>query len=308
MPDKVHHHRRRAIALLMTLLLVVLLVAAVSRTATTAAVASIRAAHCANNLQHRLAVDGVLRVAAAQVLSNDDDRQAIEHGATQNIRLVLANCVTTCTIMSDASKLSVRAFERREDRILLARKLTSLQQRLSLANAEVRLQPTLERASGRGAGQVRMRGERYLWFDQLFENTAPEAYFVPATFQAMESGPRAPDCWSEAVTLWGDGRVDVLSANHAVLRVLLDDVDPTAADAVLNARNDPRKPDPLAVVLNDCDENTRRELQRRLGRGIARYALYIQTTIETDQRHWYVVTDLSDASGGVVYYRGQVQW
>jgi len=298
--------RRRAVALVMTLLLVVLLVAAVGRTAAQSAAAALLSGRRANDLQHRLAVESMVGIVAARL---GEDRAPSDNAmdlARSWESITLGECQVTCRVTCDAARLGVAAFSRPADEVRLARKLRTLQQRLALPAVRVQLHPTRDALMAREDPRSE-KVLRYAWYDQLFADTDPGAILAPGCFERDAPSGAHPICWSDVVTPFGDGRVDVDAAHPEVLRVLLEDLDPALAGEVLAAETSARRAG-LTTALASRDARTRAEVGRRLGAGIPRYALNITTLIRNDVRRWLVVVDVQNGKVNKIHYWSQVQW
>ena len=298
--------RRPALALVMTLLLIVMLVAATGRMATTVATGSIRSNARANTLQHQLAVDSTIRLVADQLQAGTDTAHDLRLDGGVILAYRFGECHARCQVVSDAGKFSIRAFARSEDRPLLRKKLQRIRQRLDLPAARIRLRPVrdgrFEAADGR-----RISLPAYASYDQLFAKRSMDAVFGLGESQdADQSG--AATSWSDAVTLHGDGRVDLRYVAPEILRVLLEEVDPRAANQLLQYREQAGPRLNLATALAQVPEAKRDQIRRRIGLDIDRYALTIDTIIRNDRRRWYVVADIRGGELTKLHHRGRITW
>ncbi len=299
-------NRRRGLALIVTLLLIVMLIAATSRMATTAASTSIRNRSRANTLQHELAVDSILRVAADLLQNNSTVMSDLRRDGFAVLEDRLGECLVRCRIGSDAGKLNVNAFGRDEDRPTLRRKLIRLGQRLDLPDVRVQLSPVRKRYIENAAGQ-RINLPAYITFDQLFGRRT-----IYGVFRLDESDRRNEQAnrleWSDVVTLYGDGRVDLRYVNPEVLKVVLDDVAPGVHRQIIEYREHAGRSLNLTKALATCPTDKRNAIRKRLGLDIARYAFTIETAIDNDRRRWYVVAGAQNGNITGVYYRGRITW
>jgi Tfp pilus assembly protein PilX len=294
-------HRRQGVALVVTLLLVLLLTAVTTRLVTTGGVEAVCASRRAHTLQHRLAVDSVLRLAAAELQGNSVIDREYTRAGTRAFDLELGPCRVRCRIANDAAKLNVKTFEADGRQQLLTRKLQELGRRLNLPAATVKLRPSKPPKSG---GSRTANVSRYCWYDQLFREATGGAWF---RWGVDAPGPEAL-VWSDVVTLFGDDRVDVRHARPEVLQVLLEDLDRSVAGDIIAARESGRPANVLESGLEGVEPTVREGIRQRLTASSQRYALTIETAIHGDRRQWYVVATIDDGRVQTVHYRGQVQW
>jgi len=298
-------NRRRGVALVITLMVVVLLVSVTARLASTAAVEAVRASRRVNTLQHELAVDSLIRAVAGELSAEGALAKEFERRGHTQLTCELGDCRAACRIANDAAKFNVAAFAADRDRRLLQRKLTALGRRMSLPPVKVNPRPVHAKRS-REVGKA-----RYLWYDQLFRGPSPEAFFRrrgTEAVEAVEVGDAESLAWSDVVTLFGDGQVDIGHAEPEVLRVLLEDVDRSAALALAAARRRGADGTRRGQVLSKLPTSVRRKIKSRVGTGLRRYALTIETAIRSDRRRWYVVADMAKGEVSQVYYRGRIEW
>lgn len=299
-------HRRRSLALIVTLLIIVLLVAATSRMATTAATASIRRNIRANTLQHELAVDSILRIAADLLQDGSEVMRDLRRNGVVSVADQFGNCRVRCRVVSDAGKLNVTAFSRSEDRPLLRRKLIRLRQRLDLPDVEVQLRPIRERRIKVADGR-HINLPAYASYDQLFGRRSIDGLFGLGT---PGDGDGRPDslAWSDVITLYGDGRVDLRYVDVEVLGVLLEDVASGAARKLIDHRQRVGERMYLTAALTSVPEPTRDKIRKRLGLDIQRYAFTIDTAVDNDKRRWYVVAEAVGGKIDKMHYRGRITW
>ncbi|MBN1510669.1 MAG: hypothetical protein JXB13_01520 [Phycisphaerae bacterium] len=288
--------RRSGVALVMTLLLVVLAAAVSARLVATAGIEAVRTHRSVNTLQHGLAVDSAIRVAAVHL-----DRRSPERGPdglleADPVTFTLGECVVWCRIADDGGKFNVAAFATPEQDRTLASNLRRLQRSLSLPAARVDLRPS-------EAGPDEPAVPRYVWFDQVLADRSPDGVFRDPADASEDTL-----AWSDVVTFFGDGRVDVRRARPEVLRAVLADVGPQAADAILAARHHATESATLAELLQKVGPEDRERVQSRIALDLQRYALTIETRIGSDCRRWYVVATLAHGRVQHVNYRGQIVW
>ncbi|HNO77030.1 MAG TPA: hypothetical protein PKN33_03135 [Phycisphaerae bacterium] len=299
-------NRRRGLALIVTLLLIVMLIAAASRMATTAASTSIRNRSRANTLQHELAVDSILRVAADQLQNKGTALSDLRRNGFVLLEDRFGECLVRCRIGSDAGKLNANAFGRDEDRPTLRRKLIRLGQRLDLPDVRVQLRPVRKRDIENATGQ-RINLPAYITYDQLFGRRTVDGVFRLDQSDRWGEQVNKP-AWSDVVTLYGDGRVDLRYVKAEVLRGLLDDIAPGAFRQLIDCREQHGANPNLSKALAKCPADKRDAIRKRLGLDIARYAFTIETAIDNDRRRWYVVAGAQDGKIAGVLYRGRITW
>ncbi|MCZ6654717.1 MAG: hypothetical protein O7D91_17035, partial [Planctomycetota bacterium] len=196
-----------------------------------------------------------------------------------------------CRVADDGAKLDVSAFADGPNDRDLQRKLVSLARRFDLETAGIALRPVTDES---GAEQ-----RRYLWFDQLFADDARHELF-------RLNAQREQVVWSDLITCFGSGVVDIRRARTGVLAVLFDDVDRALPRRIVALRSKPG-PDVIQRVLQQVHPDRRDAARARIGWGLQRYALEIDTVIRGDRRRWYVVATLNNDTAEV-HYRGQIRW
>lgn len=291
-------YRRSGLALLVTMLTLVLLVTVVSELVTTTSVDAIRTSRRANSLHHRLAVNSMVDLVAMQLESDEHLTTELDRLGSAAVEATLGDCAVCCTIVDDAAKLDVHAFGNDSRQRQLARKLEALGQRCDLPRAKVWLRPATDQSTP----------QRYRWFDQLFTDLPPAALFRLDAMAGSRRTGKTPPAWSDVLTLWGPGRIDVRRVRPEVLEVALADVDRGLARSLLSARDEaPANTDFLATALVELSGDVRQKAAGRLAFDLERFALTIETAIRGDRRQWYVVATIKDGEAKI-HYRGQVRW
>ena len=288
-------------ALLLTVLLLSLLAAVLAQFTLASGVTTIVAARRNGQLIHRLAVDSAIALANLELSRDGDWARQLDRQPVVASALDVGACHVELHVRDDGAKFDVAAFAQKQQKRLLETKLQSLERALHLPRLRIRLQPidTPEASTYR----------RYVWFDQLFD--APYAHRIFTVTDTTAHPPR----WSDAVTLFGDGRLDLRRAESEVIDAMLGDLVPGLGRqlppiAQRNARN---ARDLLTDVLADLDERTANTLLARVSWDVGRYALGLRTAIRTDDgresdvRRWYVVATLGQTKP-TVHYRGLIRW
>ncbi len=294
-----HAERRcRAVALVLTLLALLVLVATTARLATIAGFDAVRAARRTHTLQHELAVDSTLQLAAIALRPESPGLEAFDATGEYHFALTLDACQVRVRLANDAAKLNVAAFDEEGQARMLARKLRALGQRLPLPAVTIRLRPTQPAEPDPDTVPA------YCSYDQLFGENAAGGCF---RWEWVEGSPETL-VWSDVLTLWGDGRVDPRHARPEVLEVLLEDLDRSAANALAAARRKPMKGSTAASPLEALAPAVRDGFQSRLGTHQHRYALTIETRIHGDRRLWYAVVSLAGGRVQTIYYKGPLRW
>jgi hypothetical protein len=209
-------------------------------------------------------------------------------------------------IQDDAAKFDPAAFPEKDQQDLLGRKLRRLMQAERLPSVAFDFRPMASPVR-RPAPAIRPSAQPkvYLWFDQLFTPAGPHEVFRWSE-EALEPSSRDP-VWSDRVTLWGDGRVDVRRAPQAVLEAMLDDLNVGLAADIVAARSASRNPDVVQQALAGLGQSVRAQASGRIAYGLNRYALTIHTSIGRDRRRWYVVATCSQARAAV-HHRSPITW
>ena len=289
---------RRGVALIMTLLLVVLLVTSTARLATTTSIEAIHSNRQACTLQHELAVDSTLQMVATYLENDELLLQTFDRTGVAHLDFEVGNCVVHCEIRNDAAKLNVSAFAAKGQEHLLRQKLNRLKHRLPLPAVTVKLRPVEN-------NNPKAKAPQFYWFDQLFKDSPLGAYFDHADSKSEDKA--AIRCWSDVVTFFGNSKVDIRHVEPEVLRVVLEDLDRSAATAILNRKLD-KDQRSLEELLLDRDSEAISKIAGRICSQSNRYALTITTAIGGDRRQWYVVTEISKGEIATTHYREQIQW
>ena len=204
----------------------------------------------------------------------------------------------TCTLRDDGAKFNPLLFQEAYDRRKLERKLTLLASGRALPRAEVDLRPILVPTPATAPGPL------YRWFDQLLADAEVGAIFNWDDNVAHESRQRV---WSDDVTFWGDGRIDLRRANVDVLEAMLEDIGPGLAKLLLAPAPADRSANALQAALVPIDAEIRQRVAARLTYDAMRYAITIDTAAGGDHRRWYVVARID--SGEVdILHRSQLTW
>lgn len=288
---KARRHRPRGYALLWALLLVVLLASTTTQLVTSSAVEAVRASRQANTLAHELAVDSLLALLAVRISQDDRISRDLDRWGFSTVELNLSACHVSCRVTDDGAKLDVSAFADGPHHRDLQRKLVSLARRFGLETAGIALRPVTD--------EVDPDKRRYLWFDQLFADDARHELFRP-------DGQQEQVVWSDLITCFGSGLVDIRRARTGVLAVLFDDLDRALPRRIAALRRKPG-PDVIQRILQQVDPDRRDAARARIGWDLHRYALEIDTVIRGDRRRWYVVATLNNDTAEV-HYRGQIRW
>lgn len=287
---------RRGVVLLLTLLLLAILAAAAAELALLSSIDATTSFREGNDLQHRLAVDSVLEWMAAE--SAEDDRLNRELDRTGSVQRSwqLGDCHILCRIADDGAKLDVRALP---DERTLSRRLRACMTQVDLPRCRIRPRPA-EDASGNEAD--------YLWFDQLFDELPAAALFGAGTVTAGPPGAEGP-VWSDVVTVFGQGRIDLRRTPAEVLEIALGDIDRGLGRKLCAARDrlSGSESSPLAAALATLDGSVRQQAAARLAYDLHRYALTIETAIGADRRRWFVVATIVEGKHSV-HYRGAIRW
>lgn len=292
---------RRGFALVTTLLLITLLIAVSAQLATQSCVESASAARRHRTLLHELALDSaVLRIGERLAVPDPEALgwiRALDQAGSASIDWKAGDVGVCCTLGDDAAKFNPVLFQRPDQASLLTRKLNLLAERKSLNGASVSLRPLLGAPnSGRGENL-------YRWFDQLLTEVEPDALF---RWSKMGSDASTP-VWSDLVTCWGDGRVDLQRVDVDVLEAVLEDIRPGLARTMLKARPSDRSVNFLQTAMIDVPAEVRPTVMNRIGFDVRRYSLRVQTAVEADRREWYVVLQM-DGRTSRVLHRSQLTW
>ncbi len=222
--NEARRHRPRGYALLWALLLVVLLASTTTQLVTSSAVEAVRVSRHANTLALELAVDSLLVVLRLRISQDDGISRNLDRWGFATVELNLGACRVSCRVADDGAKLDVSAFADGPHDRNLQRKLVSLARRFGLETAGIALRPVVDEAD---PGKC-----RYLWFDQLFADDARHELFRLGAEQEQV-------VWSDLVTCFGSGTVDIRRARTGVLAVLFDDLDRALPRRIAALRSKP---------------------------------------------------------------------
>lgn len=284
---------RSGFALLTTMLLLVLLIATTAEVATISVTASISASRRANSLRHELAVDSMLAWMNDQFQSSRKGRpywvdELTTEGKAQ-VTQEFGSVEVRVRVSYDSAKLNPNRWQHPTQRGLLARKLSVLQHRFHL-DGQVVLQPI-------GGNSPR----RFLWFDQLLTDLSPDGLF-----------PIGDDSktlrWSDVVTFWGDGAVDLRFAAPEVLDAVLEDLQPGLGSLLAAKRSDPNEVGiQESKLLAHLSSDIRSQVAERIAAQSNRFAIQFETAIGADLRRWFVVAVLGGEQPQILH-RGQITW
>jgi hypothetical protein len=293
--------RERGFALVATLLLLTLLIAVAAQLATTASVESVTSARRHRTLIHELAVDSALLLLRERLTTANDETQQwvrdLDRFGFAVTDFAVGPATVRCVLRDDGAKLNPILFQRADEQNVLTRKLTQLANGRALPGARVALKPLIVDSPSQG-------GARYRWYDQLL------AGVEPGTFFRWSENPTEHDAspvWSDVVTFWGDGRLDLRRVNTDVLEAALEDIQPGLAKVLLNAGPTDRSVNYLQTALIDVPAEIRTAVANRITFDARRYAVRMETAVEADRRQWYVVLQV-DADRCKVLHRSQLTW
>jgi hypothetical protein len=294
------NRRTPAFALMMTVLLITMLVAVVAQLAATTASQSVIDGRRHRGLDHRLAMESALLLLAGRLDESTGDRNELilelDRAGRAAAEFEIGAVRVSATIQDDAAKFNPYRFQRSEQDVLLERKLGHIQAMGGLPATSVKLRP-LPVERGNDAAHA------YRWFDQLLDDVQPGAVFD----WGEESGEPQRRCWSDAVTLWGDGRVALRRVRREVLEAALEDIRPGLAGKLLRHRLSDRAINFLSEALAEVDAEVRDRVAQRVTFDAHRFAIVVETAIEGDRRGWYVVAEIADGDVAVLH-RSRMTW
>ena len=288
----------RGFVLVVALLLLTLLIAIAAELATLTSVETVVAARRQAGLQHELAVESTLLV-LADVLDNRSRTNLltdIDQTNEARLNVEIATVKVVCSIRDDGGKLNPLLFESEDQSEALRRKLRLLQTQKGLPICDVHLRPIL--------GDSTQGGLRFHWFDQLLDDAPPGSFFHLGD-SASERFHRS--VWSDVLTFWGDGRIDLRRVDPIVLEAALEDLRPGLAQKLLASRPADRTVDFRQIALAHIDSEIRERVAARLTFDDHRYALRIDTILGADRRKWYVVARIENGKTTVLH-RSPVTW
>lgn len=294
-------YRRRSFALLTTILLIALLVAVTGQLVTVTSTEAVSASRRHRSLAHELAVDSALLVLADRLRNggerpSDLIRELDQLGVAQ-AAFEIGPVTVRCTIRDDAAKLNPLMFQRPDQQPKLVRRLTALGVYRSLPPAKVSLKPVVTTSSS-------WTGAVYHWYDQILTDIEPGMVFQ---WNEDPGGSYSAPVWSDAVTFWGDGRIDLRRVDANVLETALQDIRPGLAGLLLAARPADRSVNFLQTALTRVHAEIRQQVATRLTYNGRRYAVRINTTVNADTRRWYIVARIEDGKA-LVLHRSQLRW
>jgi hypothetical protein len=281
-------------------MLIALLVATVGQLVTATSTLAVVSSRRHRTLDHELAVDSAVLLMADRLAETEGtpsplirelDRQGFAERSFD-----IGGVQVACTIHDDAARFNPNLLGEDSEALPLQRKLRLLQSRIGLPQAKVVLQPVLE---PHGSTATR----RYLWFDQVLEEVEPGM-----VFPVGEDADRSPRIlWSNAVTFWGDGRIDLRRVNPQILEVALDDLRPGLARKMLAQRPTDRAVNFTREALRAVDAEVRERVARRITFDARRYAIVLETAIRGDRRRWFVVATV-DGTRLDIHHESTITW
>lgn len=293
---------RHGFALVATLLLLTLLIAVSAQMATQACVESAASARRHRTLLHELALDSAVLRIGEQLAVPDAEAlewiRALDRTGLAFVEWKFGETEVRCSLGDDAAKFNPVLFQRPDQTSILTRKLKLMAERKALRTAEVSLRPLVaDSGATKGAGL-------YRWFDQLLDDMEPGVLF---RWTGNDSQEVDAPVWSDVMTFWGDGRIDLRRVDSDVLETVLEDLQPGLAHSMLKARTADRSVNFLPTALIDVPAELRSSVTERIGYDLRRYALRIQTAVGSDRRQWYVVLR-ADGRSTKVLHRSQPTW
>lgn len=279
-----------------TVLLIALLVAVCGELATLTSTESLIAHRHANNQAHELTVDSCLWVVADRLTSVQGQPSVLivnlDQFGVAETEFDLGGAYVHCTLTDDAAKFNPNLFQRSDQEALLIRKLNLLGQQHGLQSRTL-LQPI--------RADKDVQGARFQWFDQLLTGVEPGEIF------RLDGSIVGTPVWSDVVTFWGEGKIDVRRVAPQVLEATLEDIQSGLAAKILATRNADRSADFLAAALVTVPAENRQKVSDRLTFDAKRYSLSIETKIGADVRRCYVVARI-DRNKIDVLHRSAITW
>lgn len=294
-------HRRGGFALLMSMLLITLLLAVTAELVSVTSVEAISSARRNRTCAHELAVDSALLVLAEQLSAENTQGspliRQLDQAGVACMSFPIGPVAVRCTLRDDAAKLSPLPFQRPDQQQKLTRKLTTLAGRRALPPVKVALKPVV-RDSSSPAGPV------YHWYDQVLSDVQPGAVF--RWNEGADIKGQMP-VWSDVLTFWGDGRIDLRRVDADVLEATLEDIRPGLGRLMLAARPADRSLSFLQSALARVHAEIRQQVAARVTYNTRRYAIRMDTAVDADLRRWYVVATIAGGELSVLH-RSQVTW
>lgn len=293
--------RRSAFALITSVLLLALVLSVAMQLVTTTSVEAVVASRQHRAVAHKLAVDSAIVLLADSLTRHDEDGRRIVDALDQDgiaaATFAVGHAIVHCRIADDGAKYDPAIFQKPEDQRKLIRSLEMLRANSQLPGVTVSPAPVLTQSD-----QTDLRS--FYWFDQLFNDVKPGAFFA---LEATQESAKALPVWSDAVTFWGEGRVDLRRVTIPVLETVLSDLRPGLAHKILAKRPSDRRKDFTQAALAAVDAEVRAAAGARLAFDVHRYALELTTRIEDDTRRWYVVATMTK-SETTLHHRSQITW
>lgn len=296
-----NNQRRSAFALVTSVLLLALVLSVAMQLVATTSVEAVAAARRHRSFAHELAVDSAL-ILVAESLGDREEQgrallEALDRDGFAEATFPLGEGSVHYRIADDAAKFDPRMFQRPGDEHKLIRALDTLRMRFRLPDVAVSLKPQLAAAE---VGPVR----RYHWYDQLLTDVKPGAVF---RLQAPQDAIQPRPVWSDAVTFWGDGRVDLRRVTAPALEAALSGLRPGLTRQILARR--PRDPamDFTQSALTAVEAELRTSVAARLTFDAKRYAIEMTTHVEDETRRWYVVATITETDL-TVHHRSRITW
>lgn len=296
--DPINSGSRRAMALILTVLVITILLVTAAQLATLSSTRALVVERRTNSLQHQLAVDSTIELVANLLARDKVLPQKLDRDKQVEVPLQLGQCKICVTVQDDGAKFNVLPFTDERSAPLLRRKLQDLERQMRLPKAEIDPRPVLiSKATGQAPDGRQLLPASYLTFDQLFKGIP-----APAVFRwdpPEHHSPKAP-VWSDYVSLFGDGRLDLKRADPRLAELAVRDLQAGWSPSNSKATT-------LDETVGGLDATVRPAVAARLGYGLDRYALTIQTAVGTDVRRWYVVATMKQGAAKVLH-RQQITW
>ena len=293
-----HPRPNRGVALVITIFLLVLLMAATVELTTLTATQSVVLVRRQRQWAHELACDGALLVMSEQLDSMHPQcpriNAELDASGRYRTEFAVGDLRVTCLLEDDAAKFHPRSFQRDDQAWQLERKLAFLASRHGL-RGKIQLAPVVMTPQD-------PTSERYFWFDQLLNEVPPGESL---RWSADTNSTR--NVWSDVLTFWGDGRVDLRRVNEAVLEASLEDLQAGLARTMLARRPKDKGADFREAALSAVPAELHEEVKRRITFHSRRYALRIDTSCGADLRRWYVVAQIADGKAQILH-RSQWTW
>ncbi len=280
-----------------TMLLIALLIAVGAELTLLTATQAVSLTRHHRTPAHELALDSALLVLAEKLRASPEAPTAmidqLDRTGRADTTFQVGEVTVVCTVRDDAARFNPRPLQRPDQQHKLERALTMLGPRRALPTVKVSLRPVVTKSSASSEAV-------YHWFDQLLTDVEPGALF-----RWDEQIDRS--VWSDVITFWGDGRIDLRRVDEAVLEAALSDIRPGLARILLAARGADRSIDVRAKAMIGVPGEIRNRVAERITFDARRYALRIDTVVHADRRRWYVVANIIDGEIQV-HHRSQLTW